>query len=254
MTAHVRVTWALMRRGLNEVLRVPGASIPGVLAPTIFLLGLSAVFSEAAQLPGYGTTNFMQFIVAVSLLQGAGFTGAATGVNLARDIERGWFDRLLLAPTPRLTVLLGIVGSAALRCLLPVSFLLCVAFALGVPWPGTQDLLVSLLLVMGFATSMACWGTVIALRFQTQQAAPLMQAVAFSAVLFTAAYAPLDLLADWLQVVATINPTTYVIEAIRSGFITSMSLGELGIAVLADLGMLAFFAVLAVRGMRAIGR
>lgn len=254
MTAQLRVTWALMRRGLHEVLRVPGASIPGVLAPTIFLLGLSAVFSEAAQLPGYGTTNFMQFIVAVSLLQGAGFTGAATGVNLARDIERGWFDRLLLAPTPRLTVLLGIVGSAALRCLLPVTFLLCVAFALGVPWPGAGDLLISLLLVMGFATAMACWGTVIALRFKTQQAAPLMQAVAFSAVLFTAAYAPLDLLADWLQVVATINPTTYVIEAIRSGFITNMSLSELAIAVVADLGMLTFFAALAVRGMRAIGR
>jgi ABC-2 type transport system permease protein len=254
MTAYLRVMWALMRRGLNELLRVPGASIPGVLAPTIFLLGLSAVFSEAAQLPGYGTTNFMQFIVAVSLLQGAGFTGAATGVNLARDIEQGWFDRLLLAPTPRLTVLLGIVGSAALRCLLPVTFLLCVAFALGVPWPGAQDMLVSLLLVMGFATAMACWGTVIALRFQTQQAAPLMQAVAFSAVLFTAAYAPLELLADWLQVIATINPTTYVIEAIRSGFITEMGLRELGIAVIADLGMLAFFAALAVRGMRTIGR
>lgn len=254
MTADLRVTWALMRRGLNEVLRVPGASIPGVLAPTIFLLGLTAVFSEAAQLPGYDTTNFTQFIVGVSLLQGAGFTGAATGVNLARDIERGWFDRLLLAPAPRMVVLLGIIGSAALRCLLPVSFLLVVAFILGVPWPGVGDLVVSVLLVMGFATAMACWGTVIALRFQTQQAAPLMQAVAFSAVLFTAAYAPLDLLADWLQVVATINPTTYVIEAIRSGFITEMSWSQLGWAVLADLGMLAFFAALAVRGMRRLGR
>ena len=34
-------------------------------------------------------------------MQGAGFTGAATGVNLARDIEQGWFDRLLVSPAPR---------------------------------------------------------------------------------------------------------------------------------------------------------
>lgn len=254
MTADLRVTWALMRRGLNEVLRVPGASIPGILAPTIFLLGLTAVFSEAAQLPGYDTTNFTQFIVPVSLLQGAGFTGAATGVNLARDIERGWFDRLLLAPTPRSVVLLGLVGSAALRCLLPVTFLLLVAFALGVPWPGFSDLVVCIFLAMGFASAMACWGTVIALRFQTQQAAPLMQAVAFSAVLFTTAYAPMELLADWLQTVATINPTTYVIEAMRDGFISTMSWGEFAIAVAAILGMLLFFGALAVRGMRRLGR
>lgn len=254
MSASARVTWALMRRGLNEVLRVPGASIPGVLAPTIFLLGLSAVFGEAAQLPGYGTTDFTQFIVPVSLLQGAGFTGAATGVNLARDIERGWFDRLLLAPTPRPVVLLGLVGSAALRCLLPVSFLLVVAFLLGVPWPGAGDLFVSVLFVMGFASAMACWGTVIALRFQTQQAAPLMQAVAFSAVLFTTAYAPMDLLADWLQVVATINPTTQVIDAMRDGFITSMTLHDLWTATLAILGLMVVFGVLAVRGMGRVGR
>ncbi|MBJ7521235.1 MAG: ABC transporter permease [Solirubrobacteraceae bacterium] len=254
MTAELRVTWALMRRGLNEVLRVPGASIPGILAPTIFLLGLSAVFSEAAQLPGYGTTDFTQFIVPVSLLQGAGFTGAATGVNLARDIERGWFDRLLLAPAPRSVVLLGIVGSAALRCLLPVTFLLLVAFALGVPWPGVGDLVVCILLVMGFASAMACWGTVIALRFQTQQAAPLMQAVAFSAVLFTTAYAPMELLADWLQVIATINPTTLVIDAMRDGFITTMSWYDIWTAVLAIAGMMIFFGLLAVRGMRRLGR
>ena len=41
-----------MRRGLNEILRVPGGAIPGVLAPTIFMLGLAAVFGKAASLDG----------------------------------------------------------------------------------------------------------------------------------------------------------------------------------------------------------
>ena len=36
----------------------------------------------------------------VGILQGAGFTGAATGVNLARDIENGLFDRFLASPAP----------------------------------------------------------------------------------------------------------------------------------------------------------
>ena len=32
---------ALMARAKNELVRVPGAAIPGVLAPTIFFLGLN---------------------------------------------------------------------------------------------------------------------------------------------------------------------------------------------------------------------
>ena len=37
---------ALVRRASNELLRVPGAAIPGVLAPTIFFLGLTSVFGN----------------------------------------------------------------------------------------------------------------------------------------------------------------------------------------------------------------
>src|SRR3712207_7706798 len=54
---------------------------------SIFMIGLSGVFGKAAQLPGFDATDFRTFIVPVGMLQGAGFTGAATGVNLARDIE-----------------------------------------------------------------------------------------------------------------------------------------------------------------------
>ncbi len=41
--AEVATVRALIRRAANEILRVPGAAIPGVLAPTIFFLGLSAL-------------------------------------------------------------------------------------------------------------------------------------------------------------------------------------------------------------------
>src|SRR5919199_3026886 len=117
------MVWALMRRGINEVLRVPGAAIPGVLAPTIFILGLTSVFGKLTLLPGFSTDDYMTFILPVGFLQGAGFTGAATGVNLARDIELGWFDRLLASPAPRWVLLAGTLLSASPRALLPISLL-----------------------------------------------------------------------------------------------------------------------------------
>ena len=77
---NLRVILALSRRALNEVLRVPGAAIPGILAPTIFMIGISGVFGAAASLPqfeGDVGTDFRTFIIPVGMLQGAGFTGAA---------------------------------------------------------------------------------------------------------------------------------------------------------------------------------
>jgi ABC-2 type transport system permease protein len=250
-SADLAMVWALVRRAANEILRVPGAAIPGVLAPTIFFLGLTAVFGGLTGLPGFTTDSYQSFIIPISMLQGAGFTGAATGVNLARDIEQGWFDRLIVSPAPRPVLLAGLVLSASLRSLIPATVLLAVAFSLGVDWPGAGGLALAIFLVMGTATIAACWGVTIALRFKTQSAAPLMQAGMFVLILTTTAYAPLDLLTGWLQDVARVNPLTQVVEAARQGFIGEpVSWGETWPGLVALAGLLSVLAVLALRGMR----
>ncbi|MCX6385637.1 MAG: ABC transporter permease [Solirubrobacterales bacterium] len=251
--AEMRVISALIRRAMNEIARVPAAAIPGVLAPTIIIAGLASVFSKAAELPGYEAPNFLSYIIAVGFLQGAGFTGAATGVNLARDIEQGWFDRLLLAPVPRLVILAGIVGSAALRALLPASFLLLVGEIFGAAWPGFAEILVMVPIVCGYAAIAACWGAIIALRFKTQQAAPLMQIGMFAATLLTTAYAPFVLLTPWLEEIARLNPVTYILEGVRQGFVGDVTWATTWPAFVALFGLLAIFGGLALRSMRRTG-
>jgi hypothetical protein len=88
------------------------------------------------------------------MLQGAGFTGAAAGVNLARDIEIGLFDRFLASPAPRWALLAGIVLSASVRSLVPGTVLLIVALAVGADFPGIGGLIVAFALVMGMAADL----------------------------------------------------------------------------------------------------
>jgi ABC-type multidrug transport system permease subunit len=255
MTAAVAVSLptvtALVRRSANELMRVPGAAIPGVLAPTIFYVGLTSVFGNLTDQRGFDTDSYQSFLISVSLLQGAGFTGAATGVNLARDIEQGWFDRLLASPAPRPAILGGLVASAALRSLVPATVLLIVAFAIGAEWPGIPGLLVALIGVMSMGTIAALWGCALALRFRTQSAAPLMQAGMFVLILFTTSYAPRALLQPWLQTVSDINPVTQVVEMARQGFVTGeVTWAETWPGLVALAGLIALFAVFALRGMR----
>jgi ABC-2 type transport system permease protein len=248
--ADVATVRALVRRALNEIFRVPGAAIPGILAPTIFFLGLTSVFGSLTLLPGFTTSSYQSFLIPISMLQGAGFTGAATGVNLARDIEQGWFDRLLAAPAPRPVLLAGLVLSASLRSLLPATFLLAVGFAIGVHWPGLLGLLIALFLVMGMAVVAATWGTSLAFRFRTQSAAPLMQIGMLLAILTTTAYAPQHLLTGWLQTVAKYNPVTQVVEAARQGFVGSVTWSDTWPGILTLFGLAAVLGFFALRGMR----
>ncbi|HEX8753732.1 MAG TPA: ABC transporter permease [Solirubrobacterales bacterium] len=242
---------ALMVRAKNELVRVPGAAIPGVLAPTIFFLGLNGVFGALTHLQGFGSTGtYESFIVPVSMLQGAGFTGAAAGVNLARDYEQGWVDRLLVSPAPRWVLLAGNVLAASARALLPGTFVLVIALALGASFPGIDGLLVTYLMVAAMAAVAACWGSALALHFKSQSAAPLMQAGMMALVLLTPAYAPEALLEGWLRKVAEINPVTDVVEAARQGFVGSVTWADTWPGLLALAGMLAVLGAIALREMR----
>jgi ABC-2 type transport system permease protein len=248
-TLQLDTVGALLRRAANEILRVPGAAIPGVLAPTIFFLGLTAVFGHLTNLDGYPTDSYQSFIIAVSLIPGAGFTGAATGVNLARDIELGWFDRLIVSPAPRPALLAGLVLSASVRALVPAAVVLTVGFAIGVHWPGVAGLVIALLVVMGMGTVAALWGTTLALKFRSQSAAPLMQAGMFTLILTTTAYAPQELLTGWLHTVAEYNPATQILETARQGFVGPVTWGDTWPGMLALAGLVALMAVFALRGM-----
>ena len=107
---------------------------------------------------------------------------------------------------------------------------------------------------MGMAAAMACWGSIVALRFGTQQAAPLMQVVAFASILFTTAYAPEPLLADWLQAIAEVNPVRYILEGVRQAFVYGLSAGRTLDALLALAVLLAVLGGAAIRSMQRVGR
>jgi ABC-2 type transport system permease protein len=86
------------------------------------------------------------------------------------------------------------------------------------------------------------------MRFRTMQAGPVMQMPVFLTLFFAPVYVPLDLLTGWIDVVATLNPLTYVLEAVRS-----MLAGEEVHVLLAygiAAGLIFLFGTWSLRGLR----
>ena len=250
------VALVLWRRSLNEVLRVRGALLPATIAPVVFLLGMSGQFGRLTGLDGFPTDSYMSWIVPLSCLQGAGFAGAATGSNLARDIEQGWFDRLLVSPVPRPMLILGPILGGITRSLVPATVVLLVGLAIGAEITGGVYGLVALYVAcIGFCAAAGLWGIYMALRFRTQQAGPLMQQGVFLGVFLSTAYTPEVLLRGWLAEVAPYNPVTYVLELARQATVRGIepSWAHTWPGLLALAGMLAALGLLALRGLRRLG-
>jgi ABC-2 type transport system permease protein len=251
------VALALWRRSLNEVTRVRGALLPATIAPLIFMLGMSGQFGRLSGLDGFPTDSYLSWIVPLSCLQGAGFAGAATGSNLARDIEQGWFDRLLVSPVPRPVLLLGPILGAITRAMLPVTVVLLVALALGAELPGgAPGVLALYVAAAGFCAAAALWGIFMALSFRTQQAGPLMQQGVFLAVFLSTAYTPEVLLRGWLASAAHLNPVTHVLEMGRQATVSGLppSLAHTWPGLVALAGMTAALGTLALLGLHRMGR
>jgi ABC-type multidrug transport system permease subunit len=251
------VAIALWRRSLNEVLRVRGAILPATIAPVIFLLGMTGQFGRLTGLEGFPTDSYLSWIVPLSCIQGAGFAGAATGSNLARDIEQGWFDRLLVAPVSRPLLLVGPILGGVTRSLVPATVVLVVGLALGAELTGGVWGVVALYFASAcFCAVAALWGVFMAVTFRTQQAGPLMQQGVFLAVFLSTAYTPEGLLRGWLAGAAAVNPVTPVLEFARQATVSGIepSLAHTLPGVLALAGMLAVLGALALWGLRRMAR
>jgi ABC-type multidrug transport system permease subunit len=255
MTAAVALT--LWRRSLNEVLRVRGALLPATVAPVVFMLGMSGQFGRLTGLDGFPTDSYLSWIVPLSCLQGAGFAGAATGSNLARDIEQGWFDRLLVAPVPRPLLVIGPILGAVTRSLVPATVVLLVGLALGAELTGgVIGVLLLYVAAAGFCAVAALWGIFMAVTFRTQQAGPLMQQGVFLAVFLSTAYTPEVLLRGWLADVAELNPVTYVLQMARQATVVGIepSLANTWPGIVALVGLAGFLGALAMVGLHRMGR
>jgi ABC-2 type transport system permease protein len=248
------VSAGLAWRSLILVRRMPSVFLPSLIMPLFILVATAGGFRAIALLPAFDGASYLAFTIPLALVMGAGFAGINAGMTLARDIEGGFVDRLVVSPAPRITLIAGPLAAAGLRSAFTTTVVLVAGLIGGVALPGVVDTVALYLLAAGFSAATACWSMGVALRARTIQAAPLMQVVVFLLVFTSVAYVPRDLLTGWLAAISRINPVTYIIEACRAAELTGIGWAELGPALVALGAMLAVLGAWALTGLVTLGR
>jgi ABC-2 type transport system permease protein len=223
-------------RSLTTLLRTPEALLPPVAISIFFLVIYQSTLGKAADfIPGIGG-SYLGFILPLSIVSGSLSGSGIAAQNLVRDIERGYFDKLLLTPVRRSALLLAPILAGAVILGFQSTIVVSAGLLLGLkPATGFLGLLVviglSVLLGLGFAgfTVSAALGSGSAAA--TQGASFLFFPLTFLAPTFV----PMSLLSGWLEIAAKVNPITYVLQAMRALLNTGWDIKAIATSILACL-------------------
>lgn len=224
--------FVLARRGVLDLWRVPSAFLPGILVPLFFFVIYSSGIGPLARATQGMPGNYTAFVLATILFLSVTNSASAAGFAIVRDIESGYFDKLLLTPVNRVVLVLGRLMADGARASLQATVVLIVGMLLGSGLAGGVPGFVLLVaLATLWSVSYAGVGVTIALRTGSLDATQLAFFVGFPFVFLSPAFGPRELLPGWLAAVAAYNPVTYLIEATRDVLLTGVEPGSLARAL-----------------------
>jgi ABC-2 type transport system permease protein len=230
----------LAKRAMQEGIRTPEAIVPTLFIPLFFLV---VNVGQAARIFPGSTTAFLHgqgygaFQLPSSMLLAASFGSAA--LFLIEDIVGGYFDKLRATPVRRSALVLGRLIAEGMKTLLIASLIIVLGLAFGITIAsGVLGFILLVLLTAGWAIVYAGFMQIIALKTRSAAATNSAGLVFFPLLFLTPNFVPRNLLTHPMEIAATINPVTYVMEALRSLILQhlrwqTIGLGYLVIAVAA---------------------
>ncbi len=231
----------LVARSLRNSLRTPAALIPNIAISIFFLFVFNAGLSSVAQLPGF-KGSYLAFIIPVSIVSASVGGAGSAGQSLVRDIETGYFTKLLLTPASRLALIWGPMIAGAILLVGQVVLILALGLALGLEAAtGPSGLLVVLVYAFLWGMAFAGYAVFVALKTKNGAAAEAATFAFFPLIFLSTTFVPKEYIgAAWLKWAATVNPTTYIYDAMRSLLIDGWRMRPL----LVGLGVVIAFATL----------
>lgn len=239
--------YILWLRQIRRYVRSKSRVIGAIGQPLLFLLALGYGIGSIFQRAGGG--NYIEFLVPGIITQTVLFGAIFWGINIIWDKQFGFLKETLVAPVSRLKILTGSALGGATTTVFQAVLVFIIALFLQFHPTNWALVPVALLVVLVFSFALASFGAGLAALvndFQGFQA--INQFIIFPLYFLSSALYPLDYAPKALQVIAALNPVSYVVDALRDLLISQSHFGlaldflviGLVTAVLVTFGVVAF--------------
>ncbi|MBS1863588.1 MAG: ABC transporter permease [Actinobacteria bacterium] len=237
-------------RHLMALWRQPWWIAVSLVQPVIWLLLFGALFKSVTDIPGFGSTNYIQFLAPGVVVMTAFFGAGWAGMPVIEDIDRGVIDRFLVSPVRRSSLISGRLASWSLTTAIQSLIIVVLALIVGATFAnsvvGVVILIIEAILV---GAAFGCLSIGLALLIRKEET--LIAAVQFLVLplsFMSVTFMQKDLMPSWMQTASDFNPLNWAVEAGRGAVTAGPDWG----AIAGKTGLLvAFLCVCAFFAMRA---
>jgi ABC-2 type transport system permease protein len=248
----LRDTQHMTVRHLMALWRQPWWIAVTLVQPVIWLLLFGALFKSVADIPGFGSSNYIEFIAPGVVVMTAFFGAGWTGMPVIDDINRGVIDRFLVSPVRRGSLISGRLASSALTTAIQSVIIVVLALIVGASFAnGIVGVVVLIVVSILLGSAFGCLSIGLALLVRREET--LIATVQFLLLplsFISVTFMQKSLMPDWMQSLIKYNPLNWAVEAGRAAVTANPDWG--GIAgrtglLVAFLLLCGFFAVRAFR-------
>jgi ABC-2 type transport system permease protein len=225
----------LWLRQIKRYLRSRSRIVGSLGQPLLFLLALGYGLGPVFQRAGGG--NYLQFLAPGVIAMSVLFTAIFSGIEIIWDRQFGFLKETLVAPVPRIHVMLGRTLGGATVATLQGVIVLVITILAGFRPANAGLALLSIVVMFLVALLFTAIGTAIASVLEDMQGFQLIMNFLVMPLFFlSGALFPLEGLPKALTVITRVNPLTYGVDALRAT-LSSASHFSLGL----DFGVLGAF-------------
>jgi ABC-2 type transport system permease protein len=210
--------YILWLREVKRYLRSRTQIIASLAQPLLYLLvlgfGLGPVFEKSGQ------GSYLQFVAPGVIGMGILFTSIFSGIGLLWDRQFGFLKETLVAPVPRLYIMMGRTLGGATIALLQGTLLLIVCLIAGFRPHHIALLPMAVLFMAMIAIVFAALGTAVGSTLRDMQGFQLIMNFMVMPIFFlSGALFPLTNLPAALAVATRIDPLSYGVDGLRAAFL-----------------------------------
>ena len=222
MNASITLWQKYMQKSLVHKEEIFGFLIQPILWVILFGVGMRGMLQEIMTGDGSDYITFMlPGIIALTAIDGS-IGGGSTWLN---ERLRGIVKEYLVAPIPRLSILMGNALAIITRSVAQALLILLVGIFMGAQLSGNPlHWLMGLVFIFGYGLGFS--GIALALASSTSSMGAyhsLIFLLNLPMLFLSNALYPLFTLPGWMRIAALINPTTYVISGMRQSLLQAKS-------------------------------
>lgn len=233
MSETLTQSWYMVGRQTRNLLREPIWIAMMLVQPMFWLLLYSQLFERIVDLPGFGTTSYVDFLAPAVVVMTAFFQGTWSGMGMIQDLDRGVIERFLATPARRTSLVLSQVIRSGITSLIQGLIILVVALPLGATNGGPLGWLV--ILLAGGLISAGFAGISQGLALLTRKEASMIAIANFIGlplIFFSSMLIARSLIPDWMRALSSFNPVEWAVISAREPVLSGTDWTDVGMYLL----------------------